>query len=91
MRVFQSVSRRPALASGTEIDSMLNQAAERNWSLDWPRLENTLQELHDCVSDPAADALAPLRAGRLPQLWQCACHDALPAITRWRWGIPVSY
>lgn len=52
-----------ALASGTEIDSMLKEAAGRNWPKDWPRLESTLQELHYCVGDLAADALAPLTGG----------------------------
>lgn len=52
-----------ALANGTEIESILKEAAGRNWPKDWPRLESTLQELHYCVGDLAADALAPLRGG----------------------------
>lgn len=51
------------LASGTEIETMLRDAAGRNWPTNWPRLESTLQELHYCVGDLAAEALAPLRGG----------------------------
>src|SRR5690242_19757031 len=52
-----------ALANGTEIETILRDVAGRNWPKSWPRLENTLQELHYCVGDLAADALAPLRGG----------------------------
>ena len=52
-----------AIASGTEIDGMLVQAARRSWPTKWPRLESTLQELHYCVGDLAAEALAPLKGG----------------------------